>query len=100
MGDVVAVGKVDDEDGAEHDDDYADGSDAEQRAEQDGDASRELRQSHEIADGGGHVHEGREALRAWAAEHSKQDRAAVKDKGKRASDAHDQEFEIQFTGGT
>jgi hypothetical protein len=42
MADVVAVGEMDHEDGAEHNDDYADGSNAEQRASQNSDASGEL----------------------------------------------------------
>ena len=46
------------------------------------------------------MHERRKALRAWATEHSKQDGAAVEDKGQRASDTHDQKLEIQFACAT
>src|SRR4029077_18743874 len=84
--DVVTVREVNDEDSAEHDDDHADASNAEQRAGQDGEASSELGQSHEIADNDRHMHEGREALRPWAAKHPKQYCASVIKKGKSASD--------------
>jgi hypothetical protein len=100
MGDIVAVRKMDDEDCAEHYDDDADGSNAEQRADQYRDASGELSQSDQIADGHRHVHEGREALRAWSAEHSEKYRATVEDKRQSARDAHDEELEIQFAGAT
>jgi hypothetical protein len=99
VGDVVAVGEVDDKDCTEHYDDDADGANAEQRARQYGDASSELGQSHEIADSDGHFHKSCKALRARATEHSKKDRAAVENKGQRAGDAHDQELEIQFACG-
>jgi hypothetical protein len=98
MGDVVTVRKMDDKYGTQHYDDDADGSNAEQRAEQYRNASGELGQSDQIADGDRHVHESGEALRPWAAEHSEQDRAAVEDKGKSARDAHDEKLEIQFAG--
>lgn len=42
MADVVSVREVDHENGAQHDDDDADGSNTEQRAEQYRDASGEL----------------------------------------------------------
>ena len=100
MGDVVTVRKMDDEDCAQHYDDDADGSNAKQRADQYRDASGELSQPDQITDGDRHVHEGREALRTWAAEHSEQDGAAMEDKRQSARDAHDEELKIQFAGAT
>ena len=97
LANVVAVRVVNDEDCAEHDDDYTDSADAEERADEDGDAASELSQTHQITGDHGHFHECREALRARAAEHAKQDGAAVVDEGERASDAHDEEFKIQLT---
>ncbi len=100
MSDVVTVWQMDDEDGAKHDDDDGDGSDAEQRADQYRNAAGELSQSDQITHSDRHVHERRETLRAWATEHPEQDGAAVEDKGQRTSDAHDKELEIQFACAT
>src|SRR5271168_4370452 len=90
---------MDEEDGAQHDNDDGCRADSEQSAEQDGEASGKLGQTDEIADDVRGVHEGGEVVGAGAAESAEENGGAVVDEGKGAGDAHDQEFEIEFADG-
>jgi hypothetical protein len=94
VADVVTIREMDHENGAAHDDDDADAADTHQRAEKDSDAAGELSEADEVADDVGCVHEGGEVVRAGSAESAEEDSGAVVDEWQRASEAHDEEFEI------
>lgn len=99
MANVVAIVEMNQHDGTRHDDDDAGSADAEERAEQDGDAAGELGEPHEIADDVGHFHEGGKVVGTGATEGAEEDGGAVVDEGKRAGKTHDQELEFQFAHG-
>ncbi len=94
--DVEAVREVDEKDGAEHDDDDADGADAKERAGENAEASGELSQADEIADGRGRVHADSKFQRAWAAENAKENTAAVIEKWERAGQAKNEQDKVEL----
>src|SRR5690242_14016835 len=96
--DVETMGKVNQVNSTDHDDDHADGSNTLQGAEEDREAATELGQAHQVAGGHRKVQESREALRSRAAKGSKQDDAAVIEDGERARYAKDQKSEIRCGG--
>src|ERR1700691_1914064 len=90
---------MDEENGAQHDNDDGCRADPEQSAEQDGEAAGELCEADEIADDCESLHEGGECNRARTAVHAEEDGGAVVEKRKGAGEAHDQEFEVEFASG-
>jgi len=94
--DVETMRQVDEEDGAEHDDYHADCSDAQKGAGENGEASGELGQADEIADGRGRVHESGKVRRSRSAENAKKNTAAVIEKWERAGYAQDQQSKIEL----
>jgi len=87
--DVETMRQVDEEDGAEHDDHHADCTDSQKSAGENGQASGELSQANEIADGRGHVYESGKIRWSRSAENAKKNGAAVIEKWERAGQAHD-----------
>lgn len=94
--DVVTVGEMDQKNRSEHNYHAADGSDSEQHSEQDGQASGKLSEADQIAYDCRLMHERGKVLWAGTSKCSEQYRAAVIEKRHRASDAHDEEFKVQF----
>jgi hypothetical protein len=88
--DIETMRKVNKKDGAEHDDHHADCSDSQKSAGENGEASGELGQADEIADGCGRVHECGKVHRSRSAENAKKNAAAVIEKWERAGYAQDQ----------
>ena len=85
--DIVAVRKVDEEDGAEHDDDDAHGAHSGEDSEEDGQPAGKFGEADEVGDDERHVSEGCESVRAGTAERAEKDGAAVEEKGDAAGDA-------------
>jgi len=96
VADVVAVRQVDHENGAEHDDDDANGADTEQRSEKDGEAAGELSEADEIADDVRRLHEGGEVVRTGTAKGAEEDGGAVIEEGQSAGNTHDEKRKLGF----
>jgi hypothetical protein len=95
---VVAVGKMNEEDGACHHDHDAEGADPNEDAREQGESTRELRQTHEEGGGRREVHESREALNAGTAKGAKENGAAVIEKDECAGQTEDKKGEVELRG--
>ena len=94
--DVVAVGKVDEEDGARHYDHDAEGADADEDAREQRKSTGELSQTHKEGDRGREVHESREALNAGAAKGAEENGAAVIEKGESTGQTEDKKGKVKL----
>ena len=94
--DVETMRQVNKKDGAEHDEHHADCSDAKKSAGENGEATGELSQADEVADGRRRVHECSKGHRSRSAENAKENAAAVIEKWERASNAQDQQSKIEL----
>src|ERR1700675_4976134 len=94
--DVEAMGYVNEKNCAEHDDYHADCTDPQKSAGKNGEASGELSQADEIADGCRGVHESGKVRRSRSAEYAKKNGAAVIEKWQGAGQAQDQQGKIEL----
>lgn len=94
--DVVAVGKVDEEDGARHYDHDAESADADEDAREQGKSTGELRQSYQEGNCGREVCKCSEAMNTGAAKGAEENGAAVIEKGESTGQTEDKKGEVEL----
>ena len=95
---VKAVGKMDQEDRTGHHDHDAESTNADKGAREQSESSRKLRKTYQEADDYRGVHEACKAMNAGAPKGAKENGAAVVEKDECASEAEDEQGEIEFAG--